>query len=143
MLDVTTSTRKPKDNILTHSERLLEPTGPVMKGDSYSSRRLFSLLFAGTIPVIICDFCMLPYQDMLDYSKFVVFLPESEVLDNPDYDIFDVLDAIPQSELDRLRHNGRIVKKHFVFHEGKPLPGDAFDMMVCWNTLIESREFSL
>lgn len=25
--------------------------GPVMTGDSYSSRRLFSLLFAGTIPV--------------------------------------------------------------------------------------------
>lgn len=101
-----------------------------MKGDSYSSRRLFSLLFAGTIPVIICDYCMLPYQDMLDYSKFAIFLPESEVLDNPDYDIFDVLDSIPQKELDRLRRNGRIAKKHFIFHEGKPQPGDAFDMMV-------------
>lgn len=101
-----------------------------MKGDSYSSRRLFSLLFAGTIPVIICDYCMLPYQDMIDYSKFAIFLPESEVLDNPEYDIFDVLDSIPQKELDRLRRNGRIVKKHFIFHEGKPQPGDAFDMMV-------------
>lgn len=108
-----------------------------MKGDSYSSRRLFSLLFAGTIPVIICDYCMLPYQDMLDYSKFAIFLPESEVLDNPDYDIFDVLDSIPQEELDRLRKNGRIVKKHFVFHEGKPQPGDAFDMMVSFKSVFK------
>jgi hypothetical protein len=38
----------------TQTIRDLLPTalfGPVMAGDSYSSRRLFSLIFAGTIPV--------------------------------------------------------------------------------------------
>ena len=108
---------------------------PVMPGDSYSSRRLFSLLFAGTIPVLICDLCMLPYQDILDYTKFVLFLPEERLLRSDDdtdmkFDIFDVLEAVSTERIAAYQEQGRRVRRHFVYHDGKPEPGDAFDLMV-------------
>lgn len=102
-----------------------------MPGDSISSRRLFSLLHAGTIPVIICDLCMLPYQDVLDYSKFAVFLSEESILQQPEvYDMFEVLDAIPSETVLSLQQQGQRAKRHFVYHEDPPVPGDALDMMV-------------
>lgn len=101
-----------------------------MEGDSYSSRRLFSLIFAGTIPVIICDKLMLPYEDLLDYSAFVVFISEQDVLNIPAFNLFDLLESIPKNDVKRLQENGKKVKKHFIFHKGDIVPGDAFDMFV-------------
>lgn len=100
-----------------------------MPGDSLSSRRLFSLLFAGTIPVIICDECMLPFQALLDYSKFTISLPQQVILDGH-LDMFEVLLEITQEEIEALQYYGRLAKKHFMFNEGKPQPGDALDLLV-------------
>jgi hypothetical protein len=104
--------------------------GPVMEGDSFSSRRLFSLIFAGTIPVIVCDRLMLPYEEFLDYSSFVVFVSESSLLSRPADNLFDLLEAIPKSEVRRLQQNGKRVRRHFSFTQGEVVPGDAFDMFV-------------
>lgn len=101
-----------------------------MEGDSFSSRRLFSLIFAGTIPVIVCDHLMLPYEDLLDYSSFVVFVSEQDVLQVEDFNLFDLLGSIPKLDIKRLQENGKKVKKHFIFHRGDVVPGDAFDMFV-------------
>jgi hypothetical protein len=101
-----------------------------MEGDSLSSRRLFSLIFAGTVPVIVCDRLMLPYEDMLDYSAFVVFISEQDVLKIPDFNLFELLDSIPKQDVGRLQANGKKVRKHFTFHRGDVVPGDAFDMFV-------------
>lgn len=73
---------------------------------------------------------MLPYEDVLDYSSFALFFSEQDLLNRPDTNIFDVLEGIPQSEIRRLQRNGRKVKRHFTYHEGRPVPGDAFDMFV-------------
>ena len=73
---------------------------------------------------------MLPYEDVIDYSSFSVFFSEQELLDNPDTNIMDILDAMPSSEIKRLQQNGRQVKKHFIYHDSAPEPGDAFDMFV-------------
>lgn len=137
-----------------------------MPGDSYSSRRLFSLIFAGTIPVgvasawadllrsnaeglsnrllhlpahqvIICDSCQLPYQDMLNYGKFAIFLPELTILDaKGEIDIFQILEKVSPEEIASLQKYGRLVKRHFTYHEGKPQPGDAFDLLVGCGLLI-------
>lgn len=101
-----------------------------MEGDSYSSRRLFSLIFAGTIPVVICDKLMLPFEEFLDYSAFVVFISEQDFLKVPDFNLLDLLESIPHEDVKRLQENGKKVRKHFIFHKGDVVPGDAFDMFV-------------
>lgn len=101
-----------------------------MEGDSFSSRRLFSNIFAGTIPVVVCDRLMLPFEDLLDYSSFVVFVSEQDVLEVSDFNLFELLASIPEHDVRRLQENGRKVRKHFTFHRGDVVPGDAFDMFV-------------
>lgn len=131
--------------------QLKRANSPVMPGDSYSSRRLFSLVFAGTIPVsasfrfphgsllrfdlnmakvIICDHCILPYHNLIDYTKFCVFLSEKQILTDPSYDIFEILESIPNDRIAQLEHYGRLARRHFTYQQGKPLPGDAFDLLV-------------
>lgn len=82
---------------------------------------------------------MLPYEDVIDYSSFAVFFSEQELLDNPDTNIMDALEAMPIREIQRLQENGRKVKKHFIYHEGAPEPGDAFDMFVSLNLPISEE----
>jgi hypothetical protein len=101
-----------------------------MEGDSLSSRRLFSLIFAGTVPVVVCDRLMLPYEDMLEYSAFVVFISEQDVLKIPDFNLLELLDSIPKQDVKLLQENGKKVRKHFTYHKGDVVPGDAFDMFV-------------
>lgn len=73
---------------------------------------------------------MLPYEDVLNYSSFAVFFSEQDLLRHPDQNVFDTLASMPPSEVQRLQANGRIVRRHFIYHKGKPKPGDAFDMFV-------------
>lgn len=101
-----------------------------MEGDSLSSRRLFSLIFAGTVRVVVCDRLMLPYEDMLEYSAFVVFISEQDVLKIPDFNLLELLDSIPKQDVKLLQENGKKVRKHFTYHKGDVVPGDAFDMFV-------------
>ena len=73
---------------------------------------------------------MLPYEDVLDYSSFAIFFSEQNLLNYPNRNIFDILASTPSSEIARLQTNGKKVKRHFVYNEGRPEPGDAFDMFV-------------
>ena len=84
---------------------------------------------------------MLPYEDVLDYTSFAIFFSEKDVLDHPDMNIFDILAQQPESEIKRLQRNGQRVKRHFVYHEGRPEPGDAFDMLVSGQKCI-SRDWT-
>lgn len=79
---------------------------------------------------------MLPYEDVLDYSAFAIFFSEQDLLSNPKSNIFDILSKLPASEVERLQANGRKAIKHFTFSEGRPQPGDAFDMFVSRNNRI-------
>lgn len=88
--------------------------------------------------VIVCDKLMLPYEELLDYSSFVIFVSEQELLQKPDFNLFELLEQIPKKEVRRLQANGRAVKRHFTFHPGDIVPGDAFDMFVSlmWQIVI-------
>ena len=50
-----------------------------LRGDTASSSRLFAVIAAGCIPVIISDWIQLPFEELVDYSKFSVMFPESVV----------------------------------------------------------------
>lgn len=51
----------------------------IVRGDTSSSRRLFTAIATGCIPVIISDWIMLPFAELIDYSKFTINFPESIV----------------------------------------------------------------
>lgn len=51
----------------------------VVRGDTTSSRRLFSAIRAGCVPVIISDWIQLPFESLIDYSLFTLAFPESVV----------------------------------------------------------------
>jgi len=51
----------------------------VPRGDSPNTKRFYSAILNGCIPVIISDWIGLPYQELVDYSSFTVRVKESDV----------------------------------------------------------------
>jgi hypothetical protein len=49
----------------------------MMRGDTASSKRLFSAISSGCIPVIISDWIQLPFEALIDYSRFSLRFPEN------------------------------------------------------------------
>lgn len=49
-------------------------------GDTPSSNRLFDAIASHCVPVIISDEIELPYEDVLDYSQFCIFIRTSDAL---------------------------------------------------------------
>ncbi|GAV69960.1 Exostosin domain-containing protein [Cephalotus follicularis] len=49
-------------------------------GDTPSSNRLFDAIASHCIPVVISDDIELPYEDVLDYSQFCIFVRTSDAL---------------------------------------------------------------
>ena len=97
-------------------------------GDSLSSRRPTSAILAGCIPVLICDLCLYPWENMIDYRQFAVFLSEADIMDGK---LFTVLRAIPPEEIRRLQMGLQAVRTHFRYPiDGNLVPGDALDMLV-------------
>jgi hypothetical protein len=48
----------------------------ILRGDTTSSRRLFTAINVGCIPVIISDWIKLPFEFLIDYSTFTFTFPE-------------------------------------------------------------------
>lgn len=49
----------------------------IVRGDTSSSRRLFTAIALGCIPVIISDWGVLPFDSIIDYGQFTFTFPES------------------------------------------------------------------
>lgn len=49
----------------------------MLEGDTSSSSRLFLIIYLECIPVVFSDNLRLPFEDFIDYSKAVIFLPQS------------------------------------------------------------------
>jgi hypothetical protein len=69
-----------------------------VRGDTLSSRRLFSLINANCIPVVVGDWIVFPFSDLIDYSKFVVVVTEGEILTHPE-EVIKNLRKIPKSTI--------------------------------------------
>jgi hypothetical protein len=67
------------ENII-NSDFVLAP-----KGDGNFSFRFFEALSLGRIPVLIDTDCVLPLEDVIDYSKIIVRVPMNRVADLPRY----------------------------------------------------------
>lgn len=74
----------------------------------------------GCLPVILSDYSDLPFNDILDWSKFAVILRERDV-----YQLKQILKNISDAEFARLHINMVMVQKRFQGNT-PPVKFDAF-----------------
>jgi Exostosin family len=96
-------------------------------GDTPSSNRLFDAIVSHFVPVIISDEIELPYEDVLDYYEFCVFVRSTDAV--RDQFLVQVLRGIRREEWERMWQRLRKVARHFKY--GFPsFQGDAVDMIL-------------
>lgn len=95
-------------------------------GDTPSSNRLFDAIVSHCVPVIISDEIELPFEDVLDYSEFCVFVRATDAV--RERFLVQVLRGIGREEWERMWRRLRKVARHFEY--GFPsFEGDAVDMI--------------
>ncbi|BGP13960.1 hypothetical protein JCM10213_005544 [Rhodosporidiobolus nylandii] len=76
--------------------------------------RTFEAIYAGCIPAFIVDRNLFPFQDILDYSRFSVTIPENEA-----HRVEELLSAYTEDQLAELQANLVKVRDAFLFKEGE------------------------
>ncbi|CAI9281425.1 unnamed protein product [Lactuca saligna] len=104
-------------------------------GDTPSSNRLFDAIVSHCVPVIISDEIELPFEDVLDYSKFSIFVPASEAC-KKGY-LLKLLRGVKKEKWTEMWENLKQIAPHFEY-EYPSKPGDAVDMI--WKAV--SRKMS-
>ncbi|GMH29967.1 hypothetical protein Nepgr_031810 [Nepenthes gracilis] len=82
-------------------------------GDTPSSNRLFDAIASHCVPVIISDDIELPFEDVLDYSEFCIFISTSDAI-NKNY-IMNLVRGIRQDDWTRMWKRLKEVEKFFEF----------------------------
>ncbi|MCD7470265.1 hypothetical protein HAX54_009989 [Datura stramonium] len=95
------------------SEFCLHPAG-----DTPTSCRLFDAIQSLCIPVIVSDNIELPFEGMVDYSEFSVFVAVSDAL-QPSW-LVNHLRSYSSKQKDRFRHNMALVQPIFEYENGQP-----------------------
>ncbi|KAK4483852.1 hypothetical protein RD792_011061 [Penstemon davidsonii] len=95
------------------SEFCLHPAG-----DTPTSCRLFDAIQSLCIPVIVSDNIELPFEGMVDYSEFSVFVAVSDAL-KPNW-LVSHLRSYTRQQKDKFRLNMAGVKPIFVYDNGHP-----------------------
>lgn len=80
----------------------------------YRTTRTFEAIYAGCIPAFIVDRNTFPFQDILDYSRFSVTIPENEA-----HRVEEILEAYDDERLFELQANLLKVREAFLFQEGR------------------------
>ncbi|XP_021761623.1 probable arabinosyltransferase ARAD1 [Chenopodium quinoa] len=103
-------------------------------GDTPSSNRLFDAIVSHCVPVIISDNIELPYEDVLDYSEFSVFVWSSYAV-KPGF-LVNLLRGIEKDEWTKMWERLKEVALHFEYQYPSQ-PGDAVDMI--WQALARKK----
>lgn len=83
-------------------------------GDTPSSNRLFDAIASHCVPVIISDEIELPYEDVLDYSKFCVFVRSGDAM-KKDF-LINLIRGISCEQWTRMWEKLKEVEHYFEFH---------------------------
>ncbi|KAL7618146.1 probable arabinosyltransferase ARAD1 isoform X1 [Lactuca sativa] len=95
-------------------------------GDTPSSNRLFDAIASHCVPVIISDEIELPFEDVLDYSKFAIFVRASDAV-KKGY-LMKLLRRIRRDKWIQMWERLKEIEKHFEY-EYPSQSGDAVDMI--------------
>ncbi|XP_052175411.1 probable arabinosyltransferase ARAD1 [Diospyros lotus] len=95
-------------------------------GDTPSSNRLFDAIASHCVPVVISDEIELPYEDVLDYSKFCVFVRTSDAL--KDKFLVNLIRGIGREEWTRMWQRLKKVENLFEYQYPSK-EGDAVQMI--------------
>ncbi|XP_010246907.1 PREDICTED: probable arabinosyltransferase ARAD1 [Nelumbo nucifera] len=82
-------------------------------GDTPSSNRLFDAIASHCVPVIISDDIDLPYEDVLDYSEFCIFVRTSDAL--KEKFLINLIRSITKEEWTRMWQRLKEVERFFEF----------------------------
>ncbi|ANM69586.1 Exostosin family protein [Arabidopsis thaliana] len=89
-------------------------------GWEVASPRIVESLYSGCVPVIIADYYVLPFSDVLNWKTFSVHIPISKMPD-----IKKILEAITEEEYLNMQRRVLEVRKHFVINR----PSKPYDML--------------
>lgn len=95
-------------------------------GDTPSSNRLFDAIVSHCVPVIISDAIELPFEDVLDYSEFCVFVRASDAVKKGF--LLQMLRGITQDEWTSMQRRLKEVAHHFEYQYPSQT-GDAVQMI--------------
>uniref|UniRef100_A0A1D1YH43 Putative glucuronosyltransferase Os01g0926700 n=1 Tax=Anthurium amnicola TaxID=1678845 RepID=A0A1D1YH43_9ARAE len=95
-------------------------------GDTPSSNRLFDAIASHCVPIIISDDIELPYEDVLDYSEFCVFVRTSDALKNGF--LIELIRSITREEWNRMWSKLKEIEGYFEFQYPSK-KGDAVQMI--------------
>jgi len=82
-------------------------------GDTPSSNRLFDAIASHCVPIIISDKIELPYEDVLDYSKFCIFVQSSDAI-KKDF-LIRLIQGISKREWTKMWERLKEVDGHFEY----------------------------
>ncbi|XP_047073119.1 probable arabinosyltransferase ARAD1 [Lolium rigidum] len=95
-------------------------------GDTPSSNRLFDAIVSHCVPVIISDDIELPFEDVLDYSEFCVFVRASDAVRKGF--LLGVLRDVTRDQWNAMSRRLKEVAHHFEY-EYPSRPDDAVQMI--------------
>ena len=110
-------------------------------GDTPSSNRLFDAIVSHCVPVIISDEIELPFEDVLDYSEFGLFVHASDAV-RKGY-LLNLLRSIKPEKWTQMWGRLKDITQHFEYQYPSQ-PGDAVNMI--WEEVahkISSLQFNL
>ncbi|KAK4359654.1 hypothetical protein RND71_021883 [Anisodus tanguticus] len=105
-------------------------------GDTPSSNRLFDAIAIHCVPVIISDDIELPFEDVLDYSKFCIFVHSSDAV-RKGY-LLNLLRGIKEDQWIKMWQRLKELAKHFEYQYPSQ-PNDAVDMI--WRAIARKLSF--
>ncbi|TVU47230.1 hypothetical protein EJB05_06822 [Eragrostis curvula] len=82
-------------------------------GDTPSSNRLFDSIVSHCVPIIISDDIELPFEDVLDYSKFCVIVRGEDAV-KKDF-LMNLIKGISREDWTRMWNRLKEVEKHFEY----------------------------
>ncbi|XP_043707255.1 probable arabinosyltransferase ARAD1 [Telopea speciosissima] len=103
-------------------------------GDTPSSNRLFDAIVSHCVPVIISDKIELPFEDVLDYTEFCIFVRASDAVKKGF--LLNLLRGIKQDSWTTMWEKLKAVAHHFEYQYPSQ-PGDAVEMI--WEAVSHKR----
>lgn len=95
-------------------------------GDTPSSNRLFDAIASHCVPVIISDDIELPFEDVLDYTQFCIFVPAPDAIQKG-Y-LLNLLRGIEQDKWTKMWERLKEIT-HLFEYQYPSQSGDAVDMI--------------